>query len=240
MIKKVVIAAAGQGTRMLHLTKNKPKHLIKVKKVAFLAYLLDNLLEAGYKELILVVGYKKEQVLDFLKEHNYKISTVDQFEVLGRKEYGTASALKCVKDIIGKENFLMVYGDNLYSVKDLQSFNIEDKYNYISGIYHQKPEKYGVLKIENSFLKEIVEKPRRFVGNLINTGLYKFTPEIFDKVDKIQLSKRKEYEVTDAINLLAKDRKVKVKEIEDYWLDFGSPADIIKIYRFLENGNFKN
>jgi bifunctional UDP-N-acetylglucosamine pyrophosphorylase/glucosamine-1-phosphate N-acetyltransferase len=60
MITKVVVAAAGQGTRMLQLTKNKSKHLIKVQKKPFLAYLLDNLLKAGYKELILVVGYKQE------------------------------------------------------------------------------------------------------------------------------------------------------------------------------------
>ena len=43
MIKKVVIAAAGQGTRMLGLSKDKSKHLIYVKDRPFLAYLLDNL-----------------------------------------------------------------------------------------------------------------------------------------------------------------------------------------------------
>ena len=43
MITKVVIAAAGQGTRMLHLSKDKPKHLIEVNKRPFLAYVLDNL-----------------------------------------------------------------------------------------------------------------------------------------------------------------------------------------------------
>ena len=66
MVKKVVIAAAGQGTRMLHLTKDRPKHLIKVQKKPFLGYLLDNLLKAGYKELILVVGYKEELMRQFL------------------------------------------------------------------------------------------------------------------------------------------------------------------------------
>ena len=57
-IKKVVIAAAGQGTRMLHLTKEKSKHLIMVKKRPFLAYLLDNLFLAGYRDLMLVTGFK--------------------------------------------------------------------------------------------------------------------------------------------------------------------------------------
>ncbi len=237
MIEKVVIAAAGRGTRMLHLTKNKSKHLIKILKKPFLVYFLDNLLEAGYKELILVVGYKKEKIDEFLKEYKdtAKIKVINQFEILGEKEYGTACPLKCVKDIIGKDNFLMVCGDNLYSVKDLKAFNIKDEYNYVAGFYHQKPEKYGVLKVENDFLKEIVEKPKEYIGNWINTGLYKFTSEVFEKIPQISLSPRGEYELTDVINLLAKEKKVKVKKIEDYWLDFGNPADIMRLSKFLKS-----
>ena len=157
MIKKVVIAAAGRGTRMLHLTNNKSKHLINVKKKPFLSYLLDNLLRAGYKELILVIGYKDEEVKKFLKEYDYKVKLVNQFEILGEEEYGTLCPLKCVKDIVGKENFLAVYGDNLYSIKDLRNFNIDDNYNYVGGFLHQHPEKYGVLVPDNGFLKEIME-----------------------------------------------------------------------------------
>jgi len=242
MIKKVVIAAAGRGTRMLHLTRKKSKHLINVLKKPFLTYLLDNILKAGYDDLILVIGYKKEKWEEFLKKYKYNLKVVNQFEILGgkEKEYGTACPLKCVKDVVGKENFLMVCGDNLYSPEDLENFNIDDDYDYIAGFPHQNPEKYGVLYLENDFLKEIVEKPKEPLGNLINTGLYKFTPEIFEKISEIKLSPRGEYELTDAINLLAKKKKVKVKEIEDYWLDFGNPADIIKLSRFFKNANNKN
>ena len=234
MIKKVVIAAAGKGTRMLHLTKNKSKHLINVQKRPFLSYLLDNLIEAGYKDLILVVGYKEEVTRDFLKKYKYNIQVVSQFSILKEEEYGTLCPLKCVKNII-KENFLMVYGDNLYSVKDLKALNINDDYNYVAGFSHKHPERYGVLIPNNGFLKEIIEKPKKHVGNLINTGLYKFTPEIFDKIPQICRSPRGEYELTDAITLLAKEKKVKIKRIKDYWLDFGNPADILKVSRFLKN-----
>ena len=237
---------------MLHLTKNKSKHLIEVQKKPFLSYLLDNLLKAGYRELILVTGYKEEIMRDFFKKYKlpakylkgdkYKIKLVNQFEILGgkEKEYGTACPLKCVKDIVGKEHFLYLYGDNFYSVKDLKAMNIEGKYNYVSGLYHQKPEKYGVLITDNGFLKKIIEKPKKYVGNLINTGLYNFTPEVFGKLSRIKKSVRGEYEVTDVITLLAKEKKVKVKKIKDYWLDFGNPGDIIKFFHFLKaSKNFK-
>jgi len=238
MIKKVVVAAAGKGTRMLHLTKNKSKHLIRVEKKPFLSYLLDNLLKAGYKEIILIVGYKGEKIKKFLKGYdskNCKITVINQFDILKKEEYGTLCPLKCIKDIV-KENFLMVYGDNLYSVKDLKAFNIDDKYNYVAGFIHEHPERYGVFISDNGFLKEIIEKPKKYVGNLINTGLYKFTPEIFDKISQICKSPRGEYELTDAITLLAKQRKVKIKRIQDYWLDFGNPGDILKVSNFLKNG----
>ena len=245
MIKKVVIAAAGQGTRMLHLSKNKSKHLIKVRKKPFLSYLLDNLFEAGYRELILVVGYREDLIKEFLDEYKppvknlnrnqYKISLVNQYKILGpkEKEYGTACPLKCVKDIVGKSGFIYLCGDNLYSVRDLKAMNVEEEYNYVSGIYHKNPERYGVLIVDNGFLKKIVEKPKKFVGNLINAGLYKFTPEIFEKVSEIKKSVRGEYEITDAITFLAEEKKVKVKKIKDFWLDFGNPSDVIKLSRFL-------
>lgn len=251
MIKKVVVAAAGQGTRMLHLTKNKSKHLIKVCKKPFLSYIFDNLLRAGYRELILVIGYKEKLMEDFVKEYkppmksskknNYKITLVSQYDILGpkEKEYGTACPVKCAKEIVGHENFLFVCGDNLYSVKDLKEMNIEDEYNYVAGLIHDHPEKYGVLITDNGFLKKIIEKPKEYMGNLINTGLYKFTPEIFEKVAKIKKSVRGEYEITDAITLLAEEKKVKVIKIDDHWLDFGNPADIIKLSRFIKDGNNK-
>jgi len=242
MIKKVVIAAAGRGTRMLHLTKNKSKHLIKVLKKPFLVYLLENLLKAGYKELILVVGYKSEKIKEFLKRYRYNLRIVNQFEVLGEEEYGTLCPIKCVEDVVGKENFLAVYGDNLYSVKDLKSFNIDDNYTYVGGLSVPHPEKYGVLISDDGFLKEIIEKPPagKYDDKLVNIGLYKFTPDIFRVAPKVRKSKRGEYELTDAITLLAKEKKVRIKELQDYWLDFGNPADIIKLTKFLKtHGNFK-
>lgn len=249
MIKKVVIAAAGQGTRMMELSKDKSKHLIEVINRPFLAYVLDNLIAAGYHDVILVVGYKEKLMEEFRDEFiksyqkkvpDLKIQIIDQHKILGpkEKEYGTACPVKCVKDIVGGENFIYLYGDNLFSVQDLKLMNIDDKFCYIAGLKHSNPEKYGVLiRDGEDFLEEIIEKPKEFVGDLINAGLYKFTPEVFDKLPLIKKSPRGEYEITDTISLLAKDKKVKIKEIKDYWLDFGNPEDIKKVSDFIKNGN---
>lgn|SRR3989344_122938 len=247
MIKKVVLATAGEGTRMLELSKDQPKHLINVLDKPFLAYVLDNVVRAGYTDIILVVGYKGEKIEKFIKQYNppiiegLSIKCISQYELLGPKEkgvYGTACPLMCVKDEIN-EPFIFLYGDNLYSVDDLKEMNIDDGFNYVAGMHHDHPEKYGVFIEENEFLKEIIEKPKKFVGNTINTGPFTFTPEVFEKLPLIEKSERGEYEITDVISLLAKEGKVKVKKIKDYWIDFGKPEDIQKLAEFIEYGGIK-
>jgi len=244
MVNKVVIAAAGQGTRMLELSKDRPKHIIEVQKRPFLFYLLDNLYKAGYRDVVLVLGFKADLVAKTLGEYcppgqeEFEIKAVNQYEILGpkEKEYGTACPLKCVRDLVD-DDFIYLNGDNLFSVKDLQLMNVDDGFNYVAGLEHQNPEKYGVLIQDGGdFLEKIIEKPKEFAGNIINAGLYKFTPEIFEKLPLIKKSPRGEYEITDVISLLAAEKKVKIKKINDYWVDFGCPHDLEKLEKFICDG----
>lgn len=237
MIKKVLISAAGRGTRMLDLAKDKPKHLIEANGRPFLYYLLSHLKEAGFEEIIMVVGYKKEFMEEFLTKYpEFNIQLVNQFDILGEDRYGTACPLECVKGLLKNDSFLAVYGDNLYAVEDLKRLNMDDNYSYVAGLPHKHPENYGVLAVDGKgLLKEIVEKPEHPVGNLINTGLYKFTPEVFNYLDKINISPRGEYELTDVINLLAKQGKVKAIDLKGVWLDFGRPEDIKRVEDYLNN-----
>ena len=135
MIKKVLISAAGRGTRMLDLAKDKPKHLIEVNQRPFLYYLLNNLQKAGFTDIVMVVGYKKEFMEKFFSQHknDFNITLINQFEILGEERYGTACPLESVKNILGGESFLSVYGDNLYSAEDLKNFNIDDDFTYKIG-----------------------------------------------------------------------------------------------------------
>jgi len=233
---KLVIGAAGRGTRFKELTRDLPKHLLPINGQPFLKYILDNAISAGFSEIIIIVGYQAEKIQEFIAQQQFSvpIKLVDQIEKLGSEKYGTACLVECVQDIIGQENFTLMHGDTLFSATDLKQIQINDDLNYLAGYKHAQPEQYGVLiKEQQNNLIQIKEKPTEFVGDLINVALYKFTPEIFIAVKQIKKSPRGEYELTEAINLLAQQQKVKVVQLKDYWLDLGQPEDIPIIEKFL-------
>ena len=233
---KAVILAAGKGTRMLPLTENIPKVLVEVNERPFLYWLLNNLLQAGFNDFCVVVGYQKEKIEQFLT--NLKKELPDQFQtttVEQKEQLGTGHAVLQAQEFVGHDDFIVLGGDNLWGVEDLREMNKIDEINYISGIEVEDPEKYGVL-IVNKFnmLQKIKEKPKECVGNLINTGLYKFKPEIFAILETLTPSPRGEIELTDALTILAKEGKVKVKIIKSYWKDLGCPGDILTLSEFLK------
>ncbi|MFH1900162.1 MAG: nucleotidyltransferase family protein [Patescibacteria group bacterium] len=245
MVNKIVVLAAGKGTRMLELSKEKPKHLIHIKAKPFIYYLLQNIKKAGFKEIILVIGYKKEKMAEFAEKYKnqFNLILVDQFKIIGKERYGTACPVESVKSVINGENFIVINGDDLYSIQDLKKIkNIGNQYSYVASYHHQTPQYYGLHKIDkNGFLKKIIEKPKPGIDYddqqplkySINIGMYKFTPEIFKAVKKIKKSARGEYEITDAITLLAKEKKVKVVPIKDGWKSFTNPDDIKKMEQIL-------
>ncbi len=238
MINTAVILAAGKGTRMRELGLNQPKHVISVKGRPFLFYLFDNLAAVGFKKLIVVVGYQKEIMMERLKVWSrLPVEVVVQSEWVPVDQYGTACPIKAVEHLLSEQSFVAVNGDNLYSIKDLTAFHNLQNENAIAGLWHEHPEAYGVLVAEsNNILDKVVEKPSRFVGNLINTGLYAFTQEIFQILPQVKLSVRGEYEITDAINLLASKDKVRIIKLTDYWLDFTKPEDIKIVEKFITDG----
>lgn len=225
---KAVVMAAGKGTRMMPLTADTNKVLVPVAGKPFLHHLLTRLKAAGYDDVGLIVNYKRERVQEFVDREGWEVTLIDQPE-----PKGTGDAVRCAKGFVGGEAFVVLGGDNLWSVADLARMRVDDGMNYVMGMRHERPERYGVLQADGCFLARIVEKPQTFVGDLINTGLYTFTPEIFDALAVITPAPRGEYFVTDAITMLAAERKVKVVPLQDEWLDFGKPDDIPVVERFL-------
>ncbi len=229
MIKRVVIMAAGRGTRMKELSADRPKHLLSVNGRPFIEHLLARLRTAGFTEFVLVVGYRAEAFHRWAKGSPFPVTLVEQ--PMGELDpYGTAIPVMVARAATKNEPFVVVGGDNLYSVRDLKKFFRDDGFHYAGGFPSDHPERYGVFVTRpDGTLERIVEKPTTFVGNIINAQLYTLQPEIYDALARVRPSPRGENELTDAITELAGRGRVKVVTLEDFWIDFGRPEDIPRL-----------
>lgn len=239
MIDKVVIFAAGRGTRMGELSRETPKHLLEIFGRPFLFFLLTNLKQAGFKEVIMVTGHLAERFSDFVAEHKNEFpifTVVNQFELLGQERYGTLMPLLAAQPQVAGSSFVVVMGDNLYALEDLRRFReLDDDYQYIAGLRVSDPSRYGTLVYDQeNFLQRIDEKVPQPASDVINAGLYKFTPGIYRVTDQVKPAANGEYQITDAITLLAAQHQVMVRQLTQQWLDFGRPEDIKKTEAFIQ------
>ena len=107
----------------------------------------------------------------------------------------------------------------------------------------EEPWKYGVLQLENGFLRGIVEKPRRGQepSNLINAGIYFFRENIFHYIKQVKPSPRGERELTDALTMMARRCKVKVVEGDPkWWFDVGVAWTLLDANIFYFDRTFEN
>jgi dTDP-glucose pyrophosphorylase len=237
MTKSIIIAAAGNGTRMKHLAKNKPKHLINILGRPFLYYLLKNISAAGFENIILVIGRHSEKFEDFARAYKseFDLRLVNQFAVIPESKYGSAvPVLAAAADLVAGESFVYLMGDNLYGVADLRAARASKK-PAIFGMKTERWDLYGSIEqTPKKTLIKIREKQAVPGVNLGNSGLYTLTPEIFPILQNLPASpKNGEYMITTAVSTLSKTFPVQVKVCRDPWLDFGKPADVPKMTKFL-------
>jgi len=198
---QAVILAGGKSTRTYPLTLTKPKPLLKVVNKTILEYNLDAIGKI-VKEIILVVGYKKDMIKNFIKKNypDLKITYIEQHNQLG-----TGHAVSILKNQI-KNKFILLMGDNIYSKGDIEQIA---KHQFSILVKTAKNwQDFGVVKEENNVLVNLIEKPKEFISNIINCGLYSLDNTIFDILKTIKKSERGEYELTDGIKKLSKTNRI--------------------------------
>jgi bifunctional UDP-N-acetylglucosamine pyrophosphorylase/glucosamine-1-phosphate N-acetyltransferase len=224
---KAIILAAGEWTRLKPLTNTVPKPLIKI----FWKPIMEHNLEYIYKyvsEIIIIVKYKWDLIKNYF-QNDFKWTKITYKEQWLEKWTWAA-----IKWICFNEDVLILNWDSIFDKKDLKNL-INFNWYWVLVKKVESSEKYWIFKIkENNRIEEIIEKPKKFVWNLASLWLYKFNSKIFEYIDKIGISIRWEYELTDALNLYVKDNELKTINIKWEFIDIWYPWDIIKAnYYFL-------
>ena len=219
---KAVILAAGEGKRLRPFTETMPKVMLPIANKPMLEHVFDAVKKTKIDEIVLVVGYKKEVIMDYFKYYkDIKITYIVQ-----DKQLGTAHALLQAKKHI-KEPFIVLAGDNIIDSQSIQNL-IDDKSKYSILIKeHTHPSKYGVVFIEKQNLKKIVEKPKEDIGKFISTGIYKLQKDIFKKIT--ELSEQGKHDLSTVIQTLLKDN-INFNTIKtESWMDIVYPWDLIEV-----------
>ena len=237
---KAVILAAGEGIRLRPLTLTRPKHLISIGGKPLLEHILDSLKAAGLNEALIIVHYMADKLQQFFGDGS-KFGMELKYS-LQEEVRGTADAAGLAKSYVD-EDFLLIYGDLVVApeiIKKVISFHEEEKPTVTMAVAPvEHPEYYGIVKLDNSHVTGIVEKPSPggVSTSLANAGIYVLSPEIFEKIEQTHPSKRDEREITDSLRLLIQEKKsvLAVRIPSKEWLDIGRPWDILEANRRILN-----
>jgi UDP-N-acetylglucosamine diphosphorylase/glucosamine-1-phosphate N-acetyltransferase len=214
---QAVILAAGEGKRVRPLTRSRPKAMIPVANRPIIEYVIEALLKNGIREIIVVVGYRKEQVTRYLNQLDAPIEVVVQ-----NKQLGTGHALLSAESRI-QDNFLLLPGDNYIDTSSIA--RIKDLPNAMLVKEHPNPSNFGVVMLSEGYVTRIVEKPEYAPSFMVSTGIYSLTRDIFSHI--------KENDLTDAISSMI-ESGVKIQGIPaDDWQDAIFAWDLLKMNRRL-------
>jgi len=222
MIKKAVILAAGEGKRLRPFTETMPKVMLPVANKPLLEYVFDACKKSGIDEIIAVVGYKKEVIMEHFKDYrNIKITYVTQ-----DRQLGTAHALLQAKKHI-KNAFIVIAGDNIIDAGSITRL-IKDPSEYSLLIKeHPHPSKYGVVFVENKNISRIVEKPKEDIGRYISTGIYKLPHSVF--IDIERCTSEGAHALSSIIQSLIEKGKHINTLLAKSWMDIVYPWDLITV-----------
>ena len=224
---KVVILAGGFGTRISEYTKTIPKPMIAINKKPIMVHIMEHYARYGFTDFYIALGYKGSVIKKYFKNKKFKwnINLIDT----GLKTM-TGGRLKRLKKILGKETFLMTYGDGLSDVnltKLLKFHNKNKKLVTLTAV--RPPARFGAIKLVGGKVKTFKEKDKMDEG-WINGGFFVIEPNFLDliKNDQTFLEKEPLEKVSSQSELVAFKHK-------GFWQCMDSKRDKDKLEKIIQN-----
>lgn len=199
-IKKVVIFAGGEGTRLAEKTTLTPKPLVPIGNDPVVVHIMRHFYSQGYKEFILLVGYRSEQFKQYFRDYGFRGRSVtfnahDGMTIHGNpredwtvhvvetgEKSDTGRRLALAKDFIGDDDFFLTYGDSVSDV-DLHAVEathyVNDNTVTMTGVGRE--ERFGIIDVEDGQITSFVEKASS-VENFINGGFMACDNSLLERV----------------------------------------------------------
>ena len=230
---KALVLSGGKGTRLRPITHTSAKQIVPIANKPILFYGLEAIAESGIREVGIVVGDTKKEIMLAVgsgEKWGLKVTFIEQEAPLG-----LAHAVKISESFLKDDQFVMYLGDNL--IKDgiaslVHDFEREKPNAQIMLAKVKNPQQFGVAEIKDGKIIRLVEKPKNPQSDLALVGVYLFDKTIYKAVNSIKPSLRGELEITDAIQyLVEKGYSVKPCIIAGWWKDTGKLEDLLEANR---------
>lgn len=228
MPMKALILVGGFGTRLRPLTFTKPKPLVEFCNMAIVLHQIEALVQVGVDEVVLAVNYKPEAMMKALEgmvaKYDIKVTCSQETTPLG-----TAGPLALAREHLDDHTnspFFVFNSDVIcrYPLKALLQFHMNHgKEGTILVTRVEDPSKYGVVvSDEAGKIERFVEKPKKFVGDQINAGMYIFNPTILNRITLKPTSIEREI-----FPVMAAADELYSMVLPGYWMDIGQPKDYL-------------
>ena len=221
----VVIMAGGKGTRLKHLTSECPKPMLPVGGKPILEIILEQCIEAGFRDFYFSVNYLKEQIQDYFGDGaswQVNIQYVEEDKPLGTA--GALSLLPTMPD----HPLLVLNGDVLTRVDYGRLLHFHSEHEAVATLCvreHTTQIPYGVVRMDDVTVQAMEEKP--VLSHYVNAGIYLLEPGLLDLVPSDQF-----FDMPQLMEkAIAHEHRVSAFPIHEYWLDIGLPETLDRAHQ---------
>ena len=238
MIRKGIILAGGNGTRLFPSSLSISKHLLPVYDKPMIYYPLSTLMLAEIKEILIISNVRDLESYKFLFQKKLDIGINFSFKVQ-EEALGIAHALVLAEEFLNGSHCSLILGDNIFyghefSKKMLKAAS--SNFNTVFGYPVEDPSQFGVVEFDNNLkIKSIIEKPKKTNSRYAIPGLYFLDNTAINRAKSIKKGPRKEYEITDVLNSYLNDNMLDLQLMGrgEAWLDAGSHENLLNASLFV-------
>ena len=228
---KIVLLAGGFGTRMSEYTRTIPKPMININGRPLLLYIMKHYAKYGYKDFYIALGYKGEIIKKFFnkKFFDWNINLIET-----GKNTMTGGRLKRLKKHIGKETFMITYGDGLSDInlKKLLEFHKKNK-KLVTLTAVRPPARFGVIKFKGQYVSYFKEKSKLDEG-WINGGFFVIEPEFLKFIENDNT-----YLEREPLEKVTRKRQLVAFKHRGFWQCMDTKRDKDKLNKVLNSKRIK-